>query len=201
LSRGHGEGWTGSAESVEYRPARGMLLLLLGLMAVLLLFAGALLWYVATVGFGGVHPALPYALGAAFAAIGLFLALGSAATFLYILTGRAVFPSAVLRWLLVRLYLPLVVTAGGLLGVDKTRIERAFIEINNRMVLSMKKALAPESLLVLMPHCIQYDDCYHKMCDNMEKLNLDAMLSISKGIANVTQLFAEKEPLFPKGSV
>jgi Zn-dependent M28 family amino/carboxypeptidase len=41
-----------------------------------------------------------------------------------------------------------------------------------------------------------YDECYHKLCDNMENLNMDAMTSISKGLAHVAQHYAQKTKLF-----
>ncbi|MCP4105703.1 MAG: M28 family peptidase [Desulfobacteraceae bacterium] len=42
----------------------------------------------------------------------------------------------------------------------------------------------------------QYDTCYHKLCDDMENLNMDAMTSISKSAAHATQYFAQDVKLF-----
>ncbi|MCP4345062.1 MAG: M28 family peptidase [Desulfobacterales bacterium] len=43
---------------------------------------------------------------------------------------------------------------------------------------------------------VQYDVCYHKLCDDTENLNMDAMTSISKAAAHATQHFAQDVELF-----
>jgi hypothetical protein len=60
--------------------------------------------------------------------------------------------------------------AGGILRVPKIKIERIFIDINNQMVLMMKKKgrLIPKKLLMLMPHCIQFDNCKIKVTRNVK---------------------------------
>ncbi|MCP4105705.1 MAG: M20/M25/M40 family metallo-hydrolase [Desulfobacteraceae bacterium] len=42
----------------------------------------------------------------------------------------------------------------------------------------------------------QYDECYHRLCDTMENLNMDAMTSISKSVAHTAQYFAQDVKLF-----
>lgn len=39
----------------------------------------------------------------------------------------------------------------------------AYIHVMNRLVLQKKIQIAPESILVLVPHCLQWDKCPHKI--------------------------------------
>lgn len=155
--------WTGSAESVAYKPSTGTFLLLLVLLAAAVAGLSFLAWYVPTVGLRSIHPALPYVLAAVMILAGLVLFGGAALVTAAMAGGRLLFYSRTLHWLLVKLYLPLLVLAGGILRIPKIRIERAFIDLNNRMVHAMGRKFRPEKILILMPHCIQWDDCKLKV--------------------------------------
>ncbi len=155
--------WEGSAESVAYRPQKGAFLGLLILCAVGFVAAGFFFWYVPAVGLGSIHPMLPYALAAILSLIALFI-LGSAIILtITVARGRLVFYSGWLRWMLVKFFLPVMVMAGGLLRIPRIKLEQAFIDINNEFVRRMKKKLRPEKLVLLMPHCLQFDDCRFKV--------------------------------------
>ncbi|MCR4286524.1 MAG: DUF116 domain-containing protein, partial [Deltaproteobacteria bacterium] len=54
--------------------------------------------------------------------------------------------------------------------IEKIKIEQAFIEINNQIVRFMKKTgrLKAQRLLILMPHCIQWDNCKIKVTRNVQ---------------------------------
>ena len=157
------DAWDGSPESVEYKPARGIFLALLTVCALVIVAGAFFFWYVPTVGLGAIHPALPYILGAIFASLGFFVVGGGVGIFYSILTGRGTFLSGPLRWLLLKVYMPLMLMAGKMLHISKIKIERAFLDINNQMVLAMRAGLNPERLLILMPHCIQFEDCKIKV--------------------------------------
>ncbi len=152
-----------AGDSVEYRPGKGFFLALLTV-SVLLISAGAFFfWYIPTVGLGAIHPALPYVFGVVLAALLLFLIVGLGAIFVSILTGRMLFLTARFRGLLLKLFMPLMIASGKIFGVPKVRIERAVLELNNKMVLSIQKHVKPERILILMPHCIQLEDCKFKV--------------------------------------
>jgi hypothetical protein len=153
----------GSPDSVSYRPGRVVFVTLLGLVALTLVGAGFFIWYIPTVGLANIHPVLPYVLGAVVVAAGVFVLIGFSAIAVSIVLGRDLYVSALFRGLLVKVLFPLVLTAGGLLGIERIRIERAFIDINNRMVLGLKKGFEARKILMLMPHCIKWDDCKMKV--------------------------------------
>ena len=163
--------WQGSPESIEYKPGPGPFLTLLVISAVGIVFLGFLSWYIPTRGFGNIHPALPYITGALLLGIGGLVLMSAALITLGAVKGRIAFYSPWLRWMLVKVFLPLMVMFGGIFRVPRIRIEKAFIDINNQMVRLMRKrrgGFRPGNLLILMPHCIQYDGCKIKVTRNVK---------------------------------
>ena len=68
-----------------------------------------------------------------------------------------------------RLTLPVVLRTGKMLGVEKDRIVRAFVNINNEIVRNLVRGRKPESILVLLPHCLQLEDCGLKLTSDIGK--------------------------------
>ena len=180
------EGLKSLSDSIEYRPGKGIFLVLLIVSAMLIIVGGFFFWYVPTVGLTSIHPALPYIFGIIFASIGLFVVGGGFGIFYSILTGRATFLSGPFRWLLLKVYMPLMLMAGKVLHISKKKIERTFLDINNQMVLAMRSRLNPERLLILMPHCIQYEECKIKVtkevtnCVSCGKCEIADLLAIQE---------------------
>lgn len=162
-----GRQWRGSPESVAYKPGKGVFITLLFILAFAVSAVGFFFWYIPTVGLRSIHPALPWLLGAVVIVVSAALFGGGAFIMNAAIKGRVPFYSPSLRWLIMRLYLPVMTIAGGLLKIPKIKIEHAFIEINNQMVAMMGRRFKPESLLILMPHCIQFDNCRIKVTRNV----------------------------------
>lgn len=159
--------WHGSPESIAYKPGKGVFLGLLVVFAIAVFFSGFLFWYVPTIGLRNIHPALPYILGVALIILSSLFFGGGALIMNAALKGKVPFYSSGLRWLIMKFYLPLMSLAGGLLKIPKIKIERAFIEINNQMVRMMGRRFRADKLLILMPHCIQFDNCKIKVTRNV----------------------------------
>lgn len=126
-----------------------------------------LLWWIPTIGLGNINRTLPYLL-----AVFLFLIMSFLLTAAVLLalsaSGRNVpFPDK-LRGLLVKLFLPAVTFLGGILKIEKISIHKAFIDINNRLVRSMAIRARPDTFLILMPHCLQFQDCNFKVTKDIE---------------------------------
>lgn len=162
-----------------------MFLALLAVCVIAILFGGFFFWYIPTVGLRNIHPLLPYILGAILAFVSVFIIGGTAFITSAAIKGRPPFYSKWFRWMLVKIYLPLMVMAGGILKIPKIKIERAFIELNNQMVRMMGRRFRLERLLILMPHCIQYDNCKIKVTRNVRncagcgKCEIGDLLSLS----------------------
>lgn len=58
---------------------------------------------------------------------------------------------------------PLALSLGKMLGIDKEKIRASFIAVNNQLVHSRGVHVKPEEILILVPHCLQWSDCPHKI--------------------------------------
>ncbi|MBI3398855.1 MAG: DUF116 domain-containing protein [Deltaproteobacteria bacterium] len=159
--------WTGSSESISYQPTKGIFIGLLSFCAFIIIVAGFFFWYIPSVGLVNIHPALPVIFGAALAATSIAILIGAVGLSFAIVKGRDMFLSYKFRGVLIKFFLPLIMMIGGLLRIQKIKIEQAFIEINNQLVKGMGKKFKPERILILMPHCIQYIDCKIKVTQNV----------------------------------
>lgn len=185
MADGHLHGMGHDAGSVSYRPGRSLFAGLLVLLALAAAALGFILWYVPTVGLRNIHPALPWLLGFFTLVFSLAIFAGGAIILNAALRGRVPFYSGWLRWLMMRFYLPVMSLAGGLLKMPKIKIEQAFIELNNQMVRMMARSLKPSRLLILMPHCIQFDNCKIKVtrdvrnCAGCGRCEIGELISLS----------------------
>ncbi|HZK25806.1 MAG TPA: DUF116 domain-containing protein [Oscillospiraceae bacterium] len=59
----------------------------------------------------------------------------------------------------VSLLYPVVIWIGKMFKIAQERIQCSFVEVNNQLVKAKRGQLAPERLLVLLPHCLQMTDC------------------------------------------
>ena len=106
---------------------------------------------------------LPSAAGLVFggAMLGvIWMSLGLA---LQAYTGRALFGTARLRGVTVRLLLPFMELVGRMVGIPVEAVRRSFIKVNNELVLGSGLTCAPGDILVLLPHCIQASRCGHRL--------------------------------------
>jgi hypothetical protein len=74
-----------------------------------------------------------------------------------------------MRLTVIKLLLPMIETVGRMLGVDKDRIRQSFIAMNNSLVYSQRYHVAPDRILILLPHCIQLADCEIKVTGSIDK--------------------------------
>ncbi|MCL6560293.1 MAG: DUF116 domain-containing protein [Firmicutes bacterium] len=65
--------------------------------------------------------------------------------------------------LALRFFYPIALALGHLLSIDKDRIRRSFVEVNNQLVRTKGIKIAPHQILVLVPHCLQWTGCPHKI--------------------------------------
>ncbi|MDI6705474.1 MAG: DUF116 domain-containing protein [Bacillota bacterium] len=57
--------------------------------------------------------------------------------------------------------------AGRMFGIDRETVQRAYAQINNRIVYSSGLGFRPQEVLLLLPHCIQDSECKHKITGNV----------------------------------
>ncbi|AOT72947.1 hypothetical protein Gferi_01700 [Geosporobacter ferrireducens] len=63
---------------------------------------------------------------------------------------------------------PNILSICGIIGIDKDRVRKVFSDINNQLILSKTYHIAPEQILILIPHCLQKKECPHKITSEIE---------------------------------
>lgn len=75
-----------------------------------------------------------------------------------------------LQWLIDKtlffLY-PLVIQVGRFLNIAQEKVQRSFIEVSNQLSCNRFRGLKSSQILVLLPHCLQKDECRHKITNNI----------------------------------
>lgn len=72
------------------------------------------------------------------------------------------------RWqmpvhLALNLLFPLVSRVGSVVGLSREEVAQSFIEIHNRLLLLRAGPIPPDQILLLMPHCLQWSECPHRI--------------------------------------
>jgi hypothetical protein len=68
----------------------------------------------------------------------------------------------------VNLFFPLVLVIGKMFHIDSNKIKSSFVEMNNDLVRSRTLKVKPSQILLLVPHCLQNNDCPHKITVNID---------------------------------
>ena len=71
-----------------------------------------------------------------------------------------------IRFAIVFLF-PINVMLGKCFGIKKDRIRESFVQLNNSF-LKCNKKLAPEDILILLPHCLQNNNCNYRITNNID---------------------------------
>lgn len=115
----------------------------------------------------------------------------------------------VIRNILLNMILPIESFFARLFHLKNEKIEYFFIELNNKIVLKSLKT-SPKRILLLMPHCLQFSECEHritgkeircKMCGRCEIKDLveiakkyDVKLSVATGGTMARNIVKKFEP-------
>lgn len=152
----------------QREPEQWTFIFLLFLVCALLVGLAVILWLIPYVGFGNIHPKLPIIMAIVFAVIVLFLIGGGLTLIFTILWGKNLFFNRRIRGVIIRFLFPLLVLVGRCIGMDKDQVRMAFVVINNQLVLAEIKAVKPDKLLILLPHCLQNHECNVKITGNVD---------------------------------
>jgi uncharacterized protein len=143
-------------------------ILLLLLTCIGLVVVAVALWLVPYVGFTAIHPHLPLIMAVLFGFIVMFLIGGGLTLVFTIIRGKNLFFNRKIRGVVIRFLFPLLVIAGKLIGVGKDEVRRAFIAINNQLVLGEARRVPPQKILILLPQCIQNHECGVRITGNVK---------------------------------
>lgn len=135
----------------------------------LLFVAGYIIWWIPQVGLRNIHPILPGVLMTiVFGALSV-IAVGVVLLIITLLHGREIMLGQRLRWVVVKVLLPLMVPVGRLFGMSRDSVQQSFIAVNNQLVRSGLGSVKPDRLLILLPHCIQLSDCNIKITGDVHR--------------------------------
>ena len=161
-------------------------ILLLLLTCVALVGIAVVLYWVPYVGFANIYHRLPMIMAIIFASAVLFL-IGGALTLVFtILRGKNLFFNRRIRGVVIRFLFPLLVLVGKVVWKSKDQVMRAFVTINNQLVLAEARRGRPEKLLILLSHCLQNHDCDMRITVSVEnckacgKCNVKDLVELSQ---------------------
>jgi len=81
---------------------------------------------------------------------------------------------------------PVIVQLGKMLRIAQEQVQGSFIGVNNKLVEAESIKVAPPELLILLPHCLQDEDCPHKItldpfnCQRCGKCPIDGLLTLAE---------------------
>ncbi len=154
---------------------------------VLLITAGTVaLYLIPYIGLRNIHPLAPeivcYSMGAM---LGVLI-LGVALLILTLIRGKEVFFATKLRGVVIEVLFPIMIVVGRLLGISKEKVRQSFVEVNNLLVRAKCREGKPRRVLLLMPHCLQYNDCAIKItsdafkCQACGKCRIKDLVALAK---------------------
>ena len=150
------------------RAEKRTFIVLLLLTCVVLVVMAVALWFVPYVGFTAIHPNLPLIMAVLFGFIVMFLIGGGLTLVFTILRGKNLFVNREIRGVVIRFLFPLLVVVGKCIGIGKDEVRRAFIAMNNQLVLGEARKVHPQKLLILLPQCIQNHECGVRITGNVK---------------------------------
>jgi hypothetical protein len=184
----------------EQKSEKRTFIFLLLLTCVALVGIASLLYWVPYVGFANIYHRLPAIMAIVFASIVIFLIGGGLTLVFTIIRGRNLFFNRRIRGVVIRFLFPLLILVGKLVGKSKDQVRRAFITINNQLVLAEARRVRPEKLLILLPHCLQNHECDVRITGNVENCKACGKCNI-KNLVKLSQKYHVSISVATGGSV
>lgn len=148
---------------VVSRPQKRLFLVLILASLLIAGFFSYWLWKISIPGLAIISSHLPWVIGLVICTVLLIIMASVTGIILAILGFRTPRFFQGIAWSAINLFFPMTITIGKLFDVDKERIERSFIELSNHLIRQKQIIVKPEQLLILTPHCIQQENCPHKV--------------------------------------
>lgn len=123
----------------------------------------AIAWYLIAPRLHEFHNELPGLVGLAALLAFVVIAIGLGLIALSAVIGRRVLFSQRITATVVRILFPLVLMLARIIGIDKDRVKRSFIAVNNALVAAGRDTIGSGRILLLLPHCLQASSCPHRI--------------------------------------
>ncbi|WP_051261137.1 DUF116 domain-containing protein [Desulfovibrio inopinatus] len=145
-----------------------------------------LLWYVPVIGLANLHPAAPWGLGVLVGALILLVLWSGIGLSLSVALGKSLPFTKRLRGLTIKLFLPVMILLGRLVGINKEKIRNSFIKVNNELVATEGIKAPAKKILMLLPHCLQSSTCGVRLtydinkCKRCGKCPIDGLIDLAE---------------------
>jgi hypothetical protein len=147
----------------------------LGIVALGLILLGS--WYLIQPRLEDFHSSLPFITGLGLLAF--YLAVVTA-FLLIVISSYSERDLVSGKKLTVRILFPLALMIGRLLRISPDAVRGSFIAMNNALVRASARLARGESLLLLLPHCLQNFDCPHRVTSEVRNCRLCGKCEISE---------------------
>lgn len=154
--------------------------------AFLLCLFGLVGYVIPYVGFGNIHPSIPFISGTVLGLIIICIVWATLGLVIQIVSGKRLWGGDKIHGLTIRCFLPLMVILGRILGFSQHEVQRSFIKVNNELSMRYEGSLNPDKILILVPHCLQTTECNirvsHKIkeCKRCGKCPISDLISLSE---------------------
>ena len=145
-----------------------------GIVALGFMLAG--FWYLTQPRLAALHSGLPVGVGLALlafylAVVGAFL--------LIVISGYSQRDLLSGKKLTVRILFPLALLVGRLFRISPDAVRASFVAMNNALVRASARLIPGDSLLLLLPHCLQSFECPHRVTSEVRNCRLCGKCEIS----------------------
>lgn len=172
------------ASQPEQRPRKRLFIGLVTGTAVLLCLLLLVGWIIPFVGFGNIHPWVPYITGILLVLCIGIIAWASLGLVLQITSGRPFWGASRVKGVTIRFFLPVMELLARLAGISSEEVRRSFIKVNNELSQRAGTDYEPERILVLLPHCLQRADCRLRLsysvdsCERCGRCPINGLLNL-----------------------
>jgi hypothetical protein len=173
----------------DRQPQKRLFITLMGVTCLLIVGVIYLLWWVPTTGLANIHPSLPRIAGIVFGSLSLLALLGTLFLVLTTALGKDILFTRFLRGVVIKFLLPAIELIGRSLGLSIDTVRQSFIAMNNSLVLSQRRKVRPDRILILLPHCLQLFDCEIKVTGDINKCLRCGRCDIT-GLAELAQKYS-----------
>jgi len=130
---------------------------------ILLAALAGIAWYLVAPRLAELLDGLPGIVGAALLLAFVAIGIGLGMVALSAVTGRRVLFSQRITSTVVRVLFPPVLMLSSIIGIERDRIKRSFIAVNNALVGAGRDTIRRGKVMLLLPHCLQWTDCANRI--------------------------------------
>ena len=184
----------------EKRPRKRLFIGLVTGTSVLLCLFMLVGWIIPAVGFGSIHPSVPYITGFLLVCCILLIAWASLGLILNITVGRHFWGLSHVRGVTNKFFLPVMELLARLAGISSNEVRRSFIKVNNELTNTHSDTFSPERILILLPHCLQRADCSIRLSYDVDACERCGLCPLA-GLLNLRDAYGVRLAIATGGTI